>query len=129
MKNELIEMIEQESAKRTSSNGYTFKVISETIILIGQRMEEGKATPKDVEKLMEVHDALDVVVDQFKSDVSNWASSFSFGEEVKTNLNESAPDMLEALKEVHKWISLSEYEYNKHLVKVCEKAIAKAEVK
>jgi len=129
MKNELIEMIEQESAKRTSSNGYTFKVISETIILIGQRMEEGKATPKDVEKLMEVHDALDVVVDQFKSDVSNWASSFSFGEEVKTNLNESAPDMLEALKEVHKWISLSEYEYNKHLVKVCEKAIAKAEAK
>jgi len=129
MKNELIEMIEQESAKRTSSNGYTFKVISETIILIGQRMEEGKATPKDVEKLMEVHDALDVVVDQFKSDVSNWASSFSFGEEVKTNLNESAPDMLEALKEVHKWISLSEYEYNKHLVKVCEKAIAKAEGK
>ena len=49
--------------------------------------------------------------------------------ETTANLMASAPDMLEALKEVHKWISLSEYEYNKHLVKVCEKAIAKAEAK
>ena len=39
----------------------------------------------------------------------------------------NAPEMLGALKEVLRWIQHSDYEYNKHLVKVCRKAIAKAE--
>ena len=79
-KNELIEMVREESAKRVISDGSTLKVISQTIISIGQTMEEGKATPREVEKLLEIKDGLDVIVDQFKNDVSSWASSFSFGE-------------------------------------------------
>ena len=76
-------IVEDESAKRIVSDGCTFKVMSESIVMIGQKMTDGKATPKDVEILMELHDALDVIVEQFKNDVSNWASSFNFGEEDK----------------------------------------------
>jgi len=81
--NELVEMVREESAKRVVSDGSIFKVISEDIISIGQAMEEGKATPREVEKLMVIKDALPLVVDRFESDVSNWASSFSFGEKDK----------------------------------------------
>jgi len=79
-KNELIEMVREESVKRVISDGVSLKMVSGIIISIGQKMEEGKAAPRDVEKLLEIKDSLDVIVDQFKNDVSSWASSFSFGE-------------------------------------------------
>ena len=81
--NELVEMVREESAKRVIGDGCTFKVISESIISIGHSMEEGKVTPREIKKLMEIKDALPLIIDRFESDVSNWASSFSFGEKDK----------------------------------------------
>ena len=80
-KNEWKEMIEIESATRIINDGCHFKTLSDAIIHIGQKMKDRKATPKHINEMTEIHDALDVIVDQFKCDVSNWASSFSIAEE------------------------------------------------
>tara|TARA_Y100001951_G_scaffold95338_1_gene92682 strand:+ start:338 stop:613 length:276 start_codon:yes stop_codon:yes gene_type:complete len=76
-------IVEKESAERILTDGCTFKILAENIIHIGKTMLCGSATPKDVQKLMEMHDAMDSIVGQFKHDVSTWAGSFSFGEEEK----------------------------------------------
>ena len=83
IKNEWKEIIEIESATRIINDGCHFKTLSNTIIHIGQKMKDRKATPKHVDEMTEIHDALDVIVNQFKNDVSNWASSFSIGEDIK----------------------------------------------
>ena len=80
-KNEWKEMIEIESATRIINDGCHFKTLSDTIIHIGQKMQDRKATPKHVDEMLDIRDSLDLIVDQFKCDVSNWASSFSIGEE------------------------------------------------
>ena len=62
-------------------DGCFFKTLSDNVIQIGQMMKDRKTTVKEVNQLMEIHDALDIVVDQFKNDVSNWADSLGIGEE------------------------------------------------